>query len=319
MTDARHHHNPLDELHFALAEADAQSPTKGLAEAVFDAAMAARSAGRPVDEPSPISAVEAFRRAVASLDRLLMSLAPEHWHRRALRGLDVQRLVGHLTGVEHAFQAGLLSSDGPQGDADHVASTDGEAEAQRGRRPEVTLAQWRGATTATLRALERVETSPERLEDPVGLHGLRMPLGPLLVARTFELWTHEEDIRRATVRPLQAPDPASLRLMTELAVAMLPAGMRRANRPGRGRRARIVLTGTGGGTWQTQLGTAPGDSQPDGSAPEGRADVRVVVDAVDFCRLVANRMDPATIATVVTGDDALAQDLFVGAASLALD
>jgi hypothetical protein len=48
-------------------------------------------------------------------------------------------------------------------------------------------------------------------------------------------------------------------------------------------------------------------------------DVRIVIDAVDFCRLVANRMDPATIATVVTGDDALAQDLFTGAASLALD
>jgi hypothetical protein len=48
-------------------------------------------------------------------------------------------------------------------------------------------------------------------------------------------------------------------------------------------------------------------------------DVRIAMDAVDFWRLVANRMDPATIATVVTGDDALARDLFTGAASLALD
>jgi hypothetical protein len=89
---------------------------------------------------------------------------------------------------------------------------------------------------------------------------------------------------------------------------------RRADRAGGGRCARIVLTGTGGGTWQTQLGTGP-----DSARSEGPVDVRIVVDAVDFCRLVANRKDPAAIATVVTGDGALAEDLFAAAASLALD
>ncbi|HEY5025705.1 MAG TPA: hypothetical protein VII76_12080 [Acidimicrobiales bacterium] len=113
---------------------------------------------------------------------------------------------------------------------------------------------------------------------------------------------------------MQAPDPAGLRLMTELAVSMLLAGMRQAGRPGQGRQARIVLTGPGGGAWQTPLGTSP-----DGLRPEGPVDVRIVLDAVNFCRLVANRMDPATIATVVTGDDALARDLFIGATSFALD
>jgi hypothetical protein len=196
---------------------------------------------------------------------------------------------------------------------DHVASTDPVAMAQRGGSPELTLDEWRGATAETLRALRDVEASPAGLEAVVDLHGLSMPLGPLLVVRTFELRTHEEDIRRATARPLQAPDPASLRLMTDLAVTLLPAGMRRANRPGTGRWDRIVLTGPGGGTWQAPLGGPPG------SHPEGPVDVRIVVDAVDFCRLVANRMDPAEIATVVTGDDALALDLFTGAASLALD
>jgi hypothetical protein len=178
----------------------------------------------------------------------------------------------------------------------------------------MTHADWRVATTETLHMLDAVEASAAGLGAVVTLHGLHMPLGPLLVVRTFELWTHEEDIRRAVARPLQAPDPASLRLMTDLAVAMLPAGMRRAGRSGEGRRARIVLTGPGGGTWQTALGDTP-----DGSGPDGPVDVRIVVDATDFCRLVANRMDPATIATVVTGDDALARDCFTGATSLALD
>jgi len=76
----------------------------------------------------------------------------------------------------------------------------------------------------------------------------------------------------------------------------------------------VVLTGPGGGTWQRDLGSTPDDSRS-----RGPADVRIVLDAVDFCRLVANRVDPAALATVVDGDHALAQDLFVGAASLALD
>ncbi len=314
MTGLRRHDNPLEELHFALAEADAQRPPKGLGTTVLEAALATRTAGRPVDEPAPISPVEAFRRAVASVDRLLTALGPEDWHRPALRGLDVQALVGHLTGVERDFQAALQSPDGAPGDADHVLSTDPVAMAQRGRPPAQTLDAWRAATAQTIAGIEGAEATPAVLGDEFALHGLRMPLGALLVVRTFELWTHEEDIRRATDRPLEAPDAASLALMTELAVAMLPAGMRRASRPGEGRRARIVLTGSGGGTWQTQLGTSPEDTRP-----EGPVDVRIVVDAVDFCRLVANRLDPAMIATVVTGDDALAQDLFVGAASLALD
>jgi uncharacterized protein (TIGR03083 family) len=319
MTELRRHDNPLEELHFALAEADAERPPKGLGATVLDAALTVRSAGRPVDEPAPISPVEAFRRAVTSVDELLRSLDPEEWQQPALRDLTVQQLVGHLTGVERDFQAGLGAPDGAQGDADHVASTDPVAVAQRGRPPSETHDEWRSATAESLRMLDAAETAKDELAKVVPLHGLRMPVGPLLVVRTFELWTHEEDIRRATTRPLQAPDGASLRLMTELAVAMLPSGMRRADRPGNGRWARIVLTGAGGGTWQTQLGTAPDVPEPEGPQPEGPVDVRIVIDAVDFCRLVANRLDLAAIATVVTGDDALAQDLFTGAASLALD
>jgi uncharacterized protein (TIGR03083 family) len=314
MTEWRRQENPLEELHFALAEGDAQRPPPGFGETVLDAALAARSAGRPVGEPSPISPIEAFRRAVASLDGLLASLAPEQWHRPALRGLDVQQLVGHLTGVERDFQAGLGAGDNPGPDADHVASTDPVAAAQRGRPSSETHGEWRDATAATDRALDAAEASAAGLGGVVTLHGLRMPLGPLLVVRTFELWTHEEDIRRAIAGPLRAPDVASLRLMTDLAIAMLPAGMRRADRAGDGRCARIVLTGTGGGTWQTQLGTGS-----DSARSEGPVDVRIVVDAVDFCRLVANRKDRAAIATVVTGDGALAEDLFAAAASLALD
>jgi len=316
MTEPHARVDPLQELQFALAEGDALLPPSRLAHTVLDTALASRPAGRPIDEPPPISAVEAFRRAVASLDRLLDSLETDEWRRPVVRGLDGQELVGHLIGVEHDFLAGLHAPHGAQADADHVASTDAAAAAQGGRPPSETLGEWRTAVATTLAALADAETSPPQLGEVIGLHGLHMPLGSLLIARTFELWTHEEDIRRATARPVQAPDAASLRLMTDLAVTMLPAGMRRARRGVRGRSARIVLTGPGGGTWLTDLDP---DTVPDGARPQRPAHVRIVLDAVDFCRLVANRVDAATLAPVVTGDGSLAQDLFAGAASLALD
>ncbi len=313
MTERLPGRDPLVELHFAVAEGHAQRPPAGIDDTMVRAALEARAAGRPVDEPAPISAVEALRRAVASLGRLLETLAPEEWHRPVLRDLDVQQLVGHLIGVERDFQDGRRDPAGAQSSAEHVASTDPVAAAQIGRSPTETLDAWRAATSDTLGALPEVG-SATALGEVVSLHGLRLPLGSLLVVRTFELWTHEEDIRRATTRALHAPDAASLRLMTDLAVAMLPSGMRRVNRTGDGRVARIVLTGAGGGTWQTHLGMSAGDS-----SPVGAVDVRIVADAVDFCRLVANRIDPADLATTVTGDATLARDIFDGAVSLALD
>ncbi|HUO49864.1 MAG TPA: hypothetical protein VMU09_13625, partial [Acidimicrobiales bacterium] len=58
---------------------------------------------------------------------------------------------------------------------------------------------------------------------------------------------------------------------------------------------------------------------PGAPVTEGPADVRIVVDAVDFCRLFANRMDPRVLEVDVAGDAALASDLLVGLTSLALD
>ena len=42
------------------------------------------------------------------------------------------------------------------------------------------------------------------------------------MVRAFELWTHENDIRRAAGLPASVPDPATLRLMTELVAGVLP-------------------------------------------------------------------------------------------------
>lgn len=297
----------LRELRFALAEADAEEPSGHLRARIVDAAVAARRPGRPTRAPTHIPGVEVFRRTVNRLDGLLSSLAPDEWSKPALRGLDVQATVGHLIGVERAFARAVAGRHAPGDDkaAGHVASTQPIALAQAGRPTVDTHLEWGSAVTQSLAAVEGVD-------GPVNWYGITLPLDQLLVVRGFEIWTHDEDIRRATRRPLPAPDNASLARMADLAITLLPVGIAGAGRARPDCTARLVLTGPSGGTWDIPLGGP-------GSRPSRPADTRIVVDTAEFCRIVAARHDPHEAAAAVSGDIVLATDVFAGAAALALD
>ena len=82
---------------------------------------------------------------------------------------------------------------------------------------------------------------------------MRLPLCTLLIVRAFELWTHENDIRRAMGWAASVPDPSTLRLMTELAARLLPQAGAGLGEPVD---VRLVLTGPGGGTWDVTVGAA---------------------------------------------------------------
>lgn len=273
----------------------------GLRDRVLASAVQERRAGRPLPEPPVISGVEAFRRAADALSRLLAALDDEQWRRPALRGLAVQGLVGHLTGVERDVQHALADDD-RVACVDHVASTQPAAEAEGGRRPEQTRRAWRDAVDATV--LLATAAGPQRV---VAVHGMQLPLGKLLVVRAFELWTHENDIRAAAGLPSSVPDPAVLALMTDLAAGFLPVGMARLGAEDIAVDLHLVLTGPGGGTWDVALG--------EGS----RAGVLIVADAVAFCRLVADRVTPAALDPHVQGPAGTADVVLRAAAALALD
>ena len=298
---------PLEELRYALAEADTHRPPVALRSRVLRAAESARPPGLGIGTGPAISPVEAYRRTMVSFDAVLSELTDDEWRRHALRDLDIQGLVGHLIGVERQLHAALGIAPDVTVGADHVSATQADAVAQAGRPPADTHADWLELTAETIAHVTNLD--PEGRERLITQDGFTIPVERMLVIRSFETWTHEEDIRRATGRPLAAPDSSCLRLMTEVAVSALPRGLASIDRPQLGRTARIVLTGPGGGTWQTSLDR--GDPGP--------TDVRIIADAVSFCRLVANRMDPAAVGAHVTGDEALGANLLAGARALALD
>jgi uncharacterized protein (TIGR03083 family) len=284
-----------------------QALPAGLRDRVLAAAQQARPTGHALPEVPVISPAEAFCRAADAFHGLLCALAEADWRRPVLRDLDVQGLVGHLTGVEEDVHR-CLAGDPAVAAADHIASTQAAALRQAGRSPAQTRAEWRAAADETLRLAGASGTpgAPGALDAMAGLHGMELPVSALLVVRAFELWTHENDVRRAAGLPESVPDPSTLRLMTDLAARLLPhvgAGLPEPVD------VRLVLTGPGGGTWDVIMGGRP-------PAP---AAVSIVADAVGFCRLVANRIAPGDLDVSITGDPARAAAILAAATALALD
>ena len=282
-----------------------------LRERVLAASLRARNAGRPVPDAPEISAVEAYRRAANAFYAMLCVLSDDDWQTPALRGLDVQGLVGHLTGVEHDVHR-ALAGDPDVADADHVGSTQAVAARQAARPPAQTRAEWRRAADRTLDLVRPADAAAqgkgaqEAQGARVALYGMRLSANTLLVVRAFELWTHENDIRQAVGWQASVPDASTLRLMTDLAARLLPqagAGLDQQVD------VRLVLTGPGGGTWDVTVGGGPPAAMP----------VAIVTDAVGFCRLAANRVTPAELDVDVTGDRACAAAVLTAATTLALD
>ncbi|HXT92771.1 MAG TPA: maleylpyruvate isomerase family mycothiol-dependent enzyme, partial [Trebonia sp.] len=262
-----------------------QALPAGLRERVLAASLRARAAGRAEPVPPQISPAEAFSRTADAFHETLGQLDGTQWHTQALRGLDVQGLVGHLTGVEEDVQRGL-AGDPEVAAANHIESTQPAADRQAGRPPAQTRAEWRRAADRTIELVRGAD-----LRTGVAVHGIQVPLGLLLVVRAFEVWVHDNDIRTAVGLPLSVPDASTLTLMTGAAVGLLPFAVARAglNDP---LSLHLVLTGPGGGTWDLAVGQGPADP----------AAVAIVTDAVGFCRLAGNRVTPAGLDSHVTGD-----------------
>jgi len=278
----------------------------GLRERVMAASLLARGPGRPVPAGPGISGAEAFARAAGAFYGLLCALSEEDWARPALRDLDVQGLVGHLTGVEDDVQRSL-AGDPAVANANHVESTQAEAVRQAGRSPGLTIQEWRRAADRTLDLVREAEPADDGTAR-LAVHGVRLPLTSLLVVRAFELWVHENDIRRAAGLPPSVPDTPVLRLMSDLAARLLPYA---AARTGLAEPVdvHLVLTGPGGGTWDVMVGQSPPEPVP----------VAIVTDAVGFCRLAANRAAAADLDLHIIGDSGRAAGVLAAASTLALD
>jgi len=291
-----------------LAELTAQSPPADLRRDVVASALSRRAAGRPLDAPQPVSPAEAFDRTIEDLHRLVDSLTATEWGASAHdEHGSVKDLVAHLVGVERLVLR-WLEGDEVADLIDHVAATRPVVDELATHDPRAVAAQW--YDTARAVAAAAAASDPDR---KVTFHDLRVSVEGLLTMRTFELWAHSMDIAVATGRPLLHLDDERMALLSARFMAALPDALayRRATAPGR--TARFVLTGPAGGVYQVPL--TPG--QPDG--PGRFADVTIIADVVDLCRVAARRLSPQDLDATIEGDADLAQRVLADADAFARD
>ncbi|WP_336210323.1 maleylpyruvate isomerase family mycothiol-dependent enzyme [Nonomuraea sp. LPB2021202275-12-8] len=226
-----------------------------------------------------------YAEQVALMDELLAELSVRQWNSPTARHGTVRGMIEHLA-ANDAPVAWFLGVRAPEPDPAY----------RRWREQAGSLLQRVSASTGALLGAE-VELA--------GATPARGSLRHALIQRTFETWTHADDVRRQTGRPPEAPPGDHVRMIAEFGLAMLPRAVRG---PRRDVSVTFVLTGPGGGTWTVPLSSA-----------SDRVAVLLAADMVDFCRLLANRWKPGCFPYAAEGDPALAREVVRAAATLGCD
>ena len=260
--------------------------------AVVAAALAVRAAA-PLQPPPADGEVAAFSRAVDDVQHTLRLLSNDDWGRPAVNGLTVGELAGHLIGTQLAMMVGLGLGKSTVTPTDHIEATREAIVAGAAMGPVAAADEFARASTLLLEHVNALDA--EELDQTATFGPITAEIRLLLLLRVFELWTHDNDLRSAVGLHRVEPDPDRLWMMTR-AVMPLVSAMG-------GDRLHVVLTGTGGGVWPA-TGSEVGE---------------IVVDAVDFCRRVANRMPLDELHADVTGDIAAAEKVLHDLVALALD
>lgn len=295
----------------ALAETVAVTPPPALRQR-----LVAEIARRPRVAVEPALAPDLYRSRGAVLHRLLGELADDDWSAVvAPYGWTVHRLVAHLVMIEEytARQLGLTGDaplpPGEASTADHLGLGAEQADELMATPPAGTVARWWAAASLIAAHVGSAGFDPSA---PVPLHQWPFDAVTALVARSFELWTHGDDIRRATGRPLEEVPAAELRTMSSTSVQGLPLLLALQPPPADGGAeapvvltpTRVVLTGPGGGTFE--LG---------GPGPQANL---LVADVVDYCRVVSRRLAPESLAGTREGDERLLASLLVASQAIAM-
>jgi uncharacterized protein (TIGR03083 family) len=297
---------------FDTATADQADLPDGLGERVLASAVAR---AKPLQHPAwadpdraPGGPLRAFIKTTAELADLLATLEAQDW--ACVTRADhatVRDLVEHLVGVERYVlgQLGRRPRLRAPRREDHwpVAKL---AAAELANEPSEFVAR-----TWWLEVLDVVAACGELGPDyQVAYHHLSGSLRGLLVVRTFELWTHGDDIRQATNQPLNLLDESRLSLMVNELMRVLPLGLALSGCPQPGRTARLKLTGLGGGSFDVAL--APGE-------PLGEPDITLTAYVIDLCRLASNRLAREEFDVGITGDRGLLEPILDGATAFAAD
>ena len=149
--------------------------------------------------------------------RTLALLTAEDWDRPAVNGLTVGELVGHLD--RHAavdggrIRARRADRDTGQSSTDHIESTREAITAGSRQSPAEAADEFARVSKVLINHLAGLDAQGLAAQSRFG--SIVADIRFLLIVRVFELWTHDNDLRRAVGLDRVEPDPDRLWMMTQ--------------------------------------------------------------------------------------------------------
>jgi uncharacterized protein (TIGR03083 family) len=219
-------------------------------------------------------------------------------------GWSVQDTVAHLVGLEAALITGVEPDHQLVGEFPHAKGPVGEymerhVDVRRTLPPDAVLTEFVAVFLGRLAALRGLPDSA--FDEPTrGPMGSTSPLGRMLGIRVFDVWAHEQDIRRAVGRP-GGYDTLAAAVSFDRCTRF--AGAAKADVMPDGSTLVWQLEGAYGGAhaWSFADGQA---KRLDGAPPSPT--VRLIADSETFMVLCCGRSDARPQDVRVEGDAALA-------------
>lgn len=265
-------------------------------------AVQARRSPEATDEPT-----RCYRASTARLDETIGALEEHDFDVTTPNALTARELVVHLAAQESALARAVGAPATSDAAGDGIESN---TAAFIERYADAPLDEVRGVWRRSVDAVAAWAAETPSTDAEVAWLGLRFTRDDMLVVRAFESWIHRDDLRRVGARSLDPPPADELHAMSDFSARMLPVALKLSDRVQPGKLARLMLTGPGGGEWLVPMG---GDVEP-ARAP----DVTLTADAVDWCRVFGERIEPMALERQVEGDESLADDLLASAPALAM-
>ena len=299
---------------YAAAVVHDVTPAPDLRSRVLAEARRRREPAAMVAGSSPI---DVHRVELARAILLLRDLTVDDWRRPVdppeFAGWTVHDVVVHLVANESllANQLSVPVSGIPETATDNEGRTAQARARHAGRLPAHAVAELEAAAEAT--DTEVTIRGEARLNEPIDWWGGRAATSVALLVRSFETWTHADDIRRAIGAGMVDPPLASLLTMAHAACGFVPSmlAVRGAYHPGRLIRFRFTDLGA---AWDVDLG-AVGGVRPAG---DHAVDAEIITEAAAACRAISARVDPRELGCEVVGDEQLAREVVDALPALAV-
>ncbi|KDN84108.1 maleylpyruvate isomerase family mycothiol-dependent enzyme [Kitasatospora cheerisanensis] len=252
---------------------------------------------------------DAWTQSIESISELLAPLPTDAWNRATeCPGWSVRDVVSHIIGVESELLGDPRPIHALPRDLRHVTNEftrymELPVDKRRCHTPIELTSELEYTVIRRSRALRNARYGPTDLVRwPAGPLSREVPYATLLLLRAFDVWVHEQDLRRALQEPGNLDSPAAV-VTRDWLIKSLPQQV--AKEAGAPIGSTVVFDVSGALPFErtVRIG-ADGTGSMDESAAAD-PDVKLSMDWQTFVRLCCGRVHPETALVNVVGDQEL--------------